>query len=93
MPDVEGEYPNQFLGLDAVQDTNAGACNQFSSPIKFSTAAGVGGAIVNSGSGVPTIGGNVGDLYFRTDFSGANTLIYVCSVAGAAGLATWVGKV
>jgi hypothetical protein len=89
----DGEYPNQLLGIDVVQDTNAGAVNKVASPLKLASAAGVGGAILNSGSGVPAIGGNVGDVFFRTDFAGANTVVYFCTVAGTAGNATWVGKV
>lgn len=87
------EYPNQLLGLDTAQDTNAGAVNVMGSPLQLSTVAGATGAILNSGAGVPAVGGNVGDLFFRTNPSGANTLIYQCTVAGAAGAATWVGKV
>lgn len=85
----DDEYPSQLLGIDAVTDTNAGAVNMLSSPLKLATNAGAAGAILNSGSGVPAIGGNVGDLYIRTD--GAETAyFYRCTVAGAAGAATWV---
>jgi len=87
------EYPNQFLGLDTAQNTNSGAVNVFGSPVQLATNQGATGIVVNSGAGVPAIGGNVGDAYFRTDFSGANTWLYQCTVAGAAGAATWVGKV
>ena len=45
-----------------------------------------------SGSGAPTIAGTRGDIYFRTDTPAtANQRIYICSVAGAAGAATWLG--
>lgn len=50
-----------------------------------------GGVKLSSGSGVPGIAGAVGDYYFRTDTPGTATQrIYVCTVAGAAGAATWV---
>lgn len=84
----DGEYPSQLLGLEAVNDTNAGAVNAIASPLKLNTASGATGAILSSGTGVPAIGGNVGDLYIRTDGVEA-TYFYRCTVAGAAGLATW----
>ena len=82
------EYPNQLLGMENYTDTNAGVVNAVSAPVRLATNAGAAGATLNSGSGVPTIGGNVGDLYIRTD--GAEvTYFYRCTVAGAAGAATW----
>ena len=88
----DGEYPNQFLGVNVASDTNAGAVNRVEAPLKLATAAGVGGAILNSGSGAPGIGGNVGDLYVRTDGThGAVTVLYQCTGAGTAGNATWAG--
>ncbi len=43
-----------------------------------------------AGHGAPgTLGGNVGDKYWRQD-SGAGTYLYHCSVAGGTGAATWV---
>ena len=80
------EYPNQLLGVETVNDTNAGAVNAVASPLKLNTAGGATGAILNSGAGVPAIGGNVGDLYLRTDGS-ETTYFYRCTVAGAAGAA------
>jgi len=89
---LDSEYPNQLLGVVVVEDTNAGASNKVNAPLKLATAAGVGGAILNSGSGAPGIGGNVGDLYVRTDGThGAVTVIYQCTGAGTAGNATWAG--
>ena len=41
-----------------------------------------------SGTGAPTIGGRVGDIYFRQD-GGASNAVYQCTVAGVAGAATW----
>lgn len=82
------QYPNQLLGLEGVADGNAGAVNQTSAPLKLATNAGATGAVLNSGSGVPAVGGNVGDLYIRTDGAEA-TYFYRCTVAGAAGAATW----
>ena len=90
---LDGEYPNQLLGVEVVQSANAGAVNVVHAPFKLDTVAGAPGVILNSGTGVPGVGGNVGDVYVRKDFSGANTWIYQCTVAGAAGAATWVGKV
>jgi hypothetical protein len=48
-------------------------------------------ATLSSGTGTPNFGGNVGDIYIRTDPGGANETIYRCTVAGSFGLATWVG--
>lgn len=45
-----------------------------------------------AGKSAPLIGGNVGDKYWRSDGTvGSSTLLYTCTVAGAAGSATWVG--
>jgi hypothetical protein len=47
---------------------------------------------ISSGTGVPGIAGALGDRYFRSDTpSTANQRDYICTVAGAAGVATWVG--
>ena len=47
---------------------------------------------ISSGVGAPVIAGTVGDYFFRTDATGtANERVYVCTVTGAAGAATWVG--
>lgn len=53
----------------------------------------VGGNVIHyAGNGAPTIGGNVGDKYWRADGTvGTTTLIYTCTVAGAPTFATWVG--
>lgn len=52
----------------------------------------IGVANTTIGSGVPGIGGNVGDIYHRTDTPAtALQRLYVCTVAGGAGVATWVG--
>lgn len=49
---------------------------------------------LNSGSGAPTIAGTAGDFFFRTDTpTVTNQRIYVCTVTGGAGAATWVGIV
>lgn len=96
---LSGEYPSQFIGVDAITDANAGTCNWFTAPLKLATSSSLAGAnnngsILNSGTGAPTIGGNQGDIYFRYDTpSSSNQRIYVCTVAGAAGSATWVGIV
>lgn len=56
------------------------------------SGSGDSGVAVQSGVGAPDtfVGGSVGDLYIRTD-GGALTTIYQCTVAGAAGVATWAG--
>lgn len=52
------------------------------------------GATISSGTGAPTIAGTAGDFFFRTDTpTVADQRIYVCTVSGAAGAATWVGIV
>jgi hypothetical protein len=44
------------------------------------------------GSGAPTIAGYLGQRYWRLDTPGTtNQRLYVCTVAGVAGSATWVG--
>lgn len=91
--DEGDQYPNELLDFDFYNDANAGTVNSLASPLRLATNAGAAGAILNSGAGAPTIGGNVGDLYFRTNPSGANTLIYQCTTPGAAGTAVWTGKV
>ena len=51
-------------------------------------------AHLSSGTGAPTIAGTAGDFFFRTDTpTTADQRIYVCTVSGAAGAATWVGIV
>ena len=54
----------------------------------------IAGASLSSGTGAPTIAGTAGDIFFRTDTpTTADQRIYVCTVSGAAGAATWVGIV
>lgn len=79
----ETQYPNQLLGIDFATDANHGSFNSFAS------AARIGTCTLWSGTGAPTIGGAVGDLYIRTDAAGDSTYFYRCTVAGAAGVATW----
>lgn len=43
---------------------------------------------VVAGTGVPTLGARVGDLYYRRDGT-TGTLFYQCTVAGGDGVATW----
>ncbi len=90
MSNISGEeYPNQLLGLDSVQDTNAGASNKFSLPVKLATVSGATGAILQSGAGVPGVGGNVGDLYINVSAANDQTYFYRCTTAGTAGNAIW----
>ena len=44
-----------------------------------------------NGNGVPTIAGAKGDRYWRIDTAQtAGSRLYICTVAGGAGVATWV---
>ena len=53
-----------------------------------------GGSRVSSGTGAPTIAGTAGDFFFRTDTpTVTDQRIYICTVTGGAGAATWVGIV
>lgn len=46
------------------------------------------------GTGAPVIAGYAGQRYWRLDTpTTANQRLYICTVAGAAGAATWVGVV
>ncbi len=77
-------------GLTDATNTNVGPVLVLAVPIQL----GAGGPILQAGSGVPAVGGNVGDIYFNKSGSvAANTAIYGCTVAGAAGAATWVAAV
>lgn len=85
------EYPNQLLGISGATDANAGSVNLLNQPLKLGNSSGVGPTI-SGGAGTPTsnnVGGNVGDLYIRTDPAGDSTYLYRCTVAGTAGNATW----
>lgn len=85
------EYPNQLIGISGSTDANAGVLNLLNAPLKLGNASGAG-ATIQSGAGTPTannVGGNVGDLYIRTDPAGDSTYLYRCTVAGASGAATW----
>lgn len=70
----------------SVDSTNTDPVNESSGPLKLEHS----GVILQSGAGVPARGGNVGDLYIRTDPSDVNSYLYRCTVAGIAGAATWV---
>lgn len=71
-------------GLSAVSNTNAGTVQKSPSGIQLGS-----GSILSSGTGVPAIGGNIGDLYVRKDPASDATYFYRCTVAGTAGNATW----
>jgi hypothetical protein len=74
-------------------DTNSGFGNlAVLNGLQLSRCQGGGARNITQygGHGVPTIGGNVGDLYWRDD-GGAGTYLYRCTVAGGGGAATWVG--
>jgi hypothetical protein len=59
--------------------------------LQINTPAGNNGAMLASGHGAPAIGGEIGDIFIRTDPGGASETIYRCTVAGTAGNATWTG--
>ena len=89
-------YPNQHIGIQPVTSIHSGTVNKFTAPIKLDTGDASGtnvlGAMIQSGSGVPTVGSPLGGFYLRTDTpSTTNQRIYICTVAGVAGAATWVG--
>ena len=67
----------------------------YSAPSVTTAALHINGAgTVHSGTGAPTIAGTAGDLFFRTDTpTVTDQRIYVCTVTGGAGAATWVGIV
>lgn len=65
-------------------NTNQGAINTTGVPLQLGA-----GVIVASGTGAPTIGGNIGDFYIRKDPASDATYFYRCTVAGTAGNATW----
>lgn len=73
-----------FVPVTASTDTNQGAIDSVAVPLKLGS-----GVILASGTGVPTIGGNVGDFYVRKDPASDATYFYRCTVAGTAGNATW----
>lgn len=80
----------QGTGITDATNTNVGAVIVLGVPLQL----GAGGPIIQQGAGVPGVGGNVGDLYInRTGSVAANTALYGCTVAGAAGAATWVAAV
>jgi hypothetical protein len=81
-------YPNQGIGLDTGYDPNVGNQNVFYEPLLLGTVS------LWSGVGVPTLGGNKGDLYIRQDGTHAGTsVIYQCTASGLSGAATWAGIV
>lgn len=90
-----------WIGPGSDASGNFSASTVFADALNTSGDAAVGGSVqlggagaLSSGSGVPAIAGAVGDYYFRTDATTtADERIYVCTVAGAAGSATWVGIV
>jgi hypothetical protein len=77
------QYPNQALGLDFYTDAQVGTVNNAASPMRIT------GCTITAGAGVPVIGGNLNDLYIRTDAAGETTYFYRCTTAGAAGAAVW----
>lgn len=100
-PDVNGAFSQTIEGgagstqraIFGHLDANAGYTTQFQGGgIQFQRYPTPSAALSFSGGlGAPAVGGNVGDLYFRADPSGANQTIYRCTVAGTAGNATWAG--
>lgn len=71
-------FPNDVVQMDGV--------------LRLRVGGQAAGARISSAAGAPTaFPGRVGDVYIRTDPSGANTTLYRCTVEGAAGAATWAG--
>ncbi|MGI0134587.1 MAG: hypothetical protein ACREBW_06490 [Candidatus Micrarchaeaceae archaeon] len=88
---VAGDFPIAFTH-DYTNDLVATKANSIT--LGPGTASAPSGAKISSGTGVPVIEGTIGDYFLRTDApSTANERIYICTVAGAAGAATWVGIV
>lgn len=89
---LDGTLCQVFVG---VPDAVVGAINGTQGPFKVGDTLSVGNnAIFQSAAGDPNgvYAGNVGDRFFRTDYTGLPlTNDYVCTVAGAAGAASWVG--
>lgn len=70
--------------------SNMAAANMGSNIVKVSGGSGV--PSVYTGSGAPGIAGVLGDRYERSDTpSTANQRTYICTTAGAAGVAVWTG--
>ncbi len=87
--DVSGQAGGLALGK---KDTNLGWENSSASALQVGNDGSSGSHII-SGVGNPntTSGGYVGDVYIRTDGTwNGNDYLYQCTVAGAAGSATWV---
>ncbi len=77
-------------GLSDATDANAGAELVFSVPLRF----GASGPTVRAGTGAPAVGGNLGDLYIRTNGDPtASTYLYACTTAGIGGAAVWTALV
>jgi hypothetical protein len=90
--------PHTAPVVDGLPTFDLGTANTIASPpVVTFPATGPQGPTGPSGAGVygsgaPAIAGAVGDYYFRRDTPGtANQRIYICTVAGGAGAATWVG--
>ncbi len=78
------------FGLTDDTDANAGAEFVFATPFRLGAA----GPTVRAGTGAPGVGGNLGDLYIRTDGDcTASTYLYACTTAGIAGAAVWTALV
>lgn len=73
------------LSLGYNGSANRGHQSALTGPIAIGTAA-----AISSGTGAPVTGGEVGDIYIRTD-GGALSTIYRCTTAGTAGNAVWAG--
>lgn len=73
--------------VGVIDQTNVPQYNRVINPLQI----GLGGAIVSSGTGAPTAGGNVGDMYIRKD-GGDGSWLYRCTTAGVAGVAVWAAK-
>lgn len=99
--DLGGNIGIALLGNGLGVVFNSGGNNLFANNGVLAAAINSDGSMqpnmaakIHAGTGAPTIAGAVGDLFFRTDTpTVADQRIYICTVAGAAGAATWVGIV
>ena len=89
--------PNSTLDDGTGNLTTGGSCQAGGAGVRLQNDGALqflttGGGALWGGSGAPAIAGTLGDFYFRTDTpSTALQRIYVCTVTGGAGAATWVG--
>lgn len=83
---ISADGPDVLIGGGQISLSNPGQAAGAAAPPATSTAT------ISSSTGAPTISGNLGDIYFRTDTpTTADQRIYICTTAGVAGTAVWTG--